>query len=328
MQTTYPQSTFSGLLSEYRSEATLIVFLAVAFIFGPLFTEYFLTPDNLFNLSRQGSYLTIVSIGMALVLIVGGIDLSIGAVMQLVGLCTVLLLGAGASAEIAFLFALGLGAVLGAINGVLTVYGRMQPFIATLATGGIMTGIVMTYTQGNAVAPRGIDPAFREIGGGAVAGLPIPAAIMIVVVLLFWWTMTNTTYGKNVYALGSNKRAARNIGLNTELLECSVYMLSGMLAALAGYLTFARMGTFQPATAATGGTPVEMVIMAIAAVVLGGGSLAGGKGTMIGAFLGATVSSVMLNYLVLLGMGIWFQRFILALIIIVVVLLARKNERA
>jgi ribose/xylose/arabinose/galactoside ABC-type transport system permease subunit len=105
-------------------------------------------------------------------------------------------------------------------------------------------------------------------------------------------------------------------------------MLSGMLAALAGYLTFARMGTFQPATAATGGTPVEMVIMAIAAVVLGGGSLAGGKGTMIGAFLGATVSAVMLNYLVLLGMGIWFQRFILALIIIVVVLLARKNERA
>jgi ribose/xylose/arabinose/galactoside ABC-type transport system permease subunit len=151
---------------------------------------------------------------------------------------------------------------------------------------------------------------------------------MIVVVLLFWWTMTNTTYGKNVYALGSNKHAARNIGLNTELLECSVYMLSGMLAALAGYLTFARMGTFQPATAATGGTPVEMVIMAIAAVVLGGGSLAGGKGTMIGAFLGATVSAVMLNYLVLLGMGIWFQRFILALIIIVVVLLARKNERA
>ncbi len=328
MQTTYPQSTFSGLLSEYRSEATLILFLAVAFIFGPIFTEYFLTPDNLFNLSRQGSYLTIVSIGMALVLIVGGIDLSIGAVMQLVGLCTVLLLGAGASAEIAFLFALAMGAVLGAINGVLTVYGRMQPFIATLATGGIMTGIVMTYTQGNAVAPRGIDPAFREIGGGAVAGLPIPAAIMIVVVLLFWWTMTNTTYGKNVYALGSNKHAARNIGLNTELLECSVYMLSGMLAALAGYLTFARMGTFQPATAATGGTPVEMVIMAIAAVVLGGGSLAGGKGTMIGAFLGATVSAVMLNYLVLLGMGIWFQRFILALIIIVVVLLARKNERA
>jgi ribose transport system permease protein len=328
MQTSYPQSTFSGFLGEYRSEATLILFLAVAFVFGPLFTEFFLTPGNLFNLSRQGSYLTIVSIGMALVLIVGGIDLSIGAVMQLVGLCTVLLLSAGASAEVAFIFALVLGAVLGAVNGALTVYGRLQPFIATLATGGIMTGIVMTYTQGNAVAPRDIDPAFREIGGGAVAGLPIPAAIMIVVVLLFWWIMTNTTYGKNIYALGSNRNAARNIGVRTDLLECSVYVISGTLAALAGYLTFARMGTFQPATAATGGTPVEMVIMAIAAVVLGGGSLAGGKGTIIGAFLGATVSAVMLNYLVLLGMGIWFQRFILALIIIVVVLLARRNERA
>lgn len=327
MQTPYANTTFGGMLSEYRSEATLILFLALAFIVGPLFTEFFLTPDNLFNLSRQGSYLTIVSIGMALVLIVGGIDLSIGAVMQLVGLCTVLLLGSGASAEVAFIFALLLGAVLGAMNGVLTVYGRMQPFIATLATGGIMTGIVMTYTQGNAVAPRDIDPAFRAIGGGAIGGIPIPAAFMIVVVLLFWWIMTNTTYGRNVYALGSNKNAARNIGVRTDLVECSVYMFSGMLAALAGYLTFARMGTFQPATAATGGTPVEMVIMAIAAVVLGGGSLAGGKGTIIGAFLGATVSAVMLNYLVLLGMGIWFQRFILALIIITVVLLASKNER-
>jgi ribose transport system permease protein len=315
----------AGGLSEYRSEATLILFLVVAFAVGPLFTEFFLTSANLFNLSRQGSYLTIVAIGMALVLIVGGIDLSIGAIMQVVGLSTILLLGSGMSAEMALLAGLALGAGLGIVNGLLIVYGRMQPFIATLATGGIMTGVVMTYTQGNAVAPRDIDPMFREIGGGAIAGIPIPAAMMIVVVVLFWWLMSNTTYGRNVYALGSNKSAARNVGVNTVFTEVSVYAISGTLAALAGYLTFARMGTFQPATAATGGTPVEVVIMAIAAVVLGGGSLAGGKGTVIGAFLGATVSAVMLNYLVLLGMGIWFQRFILATIIVVVVLLARKN---
>ena len=104
-------------------------------------------------------------------------------------------------------------------------------------------------------------------------------------------------------------------------------MVSGLLAALAGFLTFARVGTFQPATAATGGTPVEVVIMAIAAVVLGGGSLVGGKGTVIGAFLGAMVSAVMLNLLILLGMGIWFQRFILAIIIVVVVVLSARSER-
>lgn len=328
MHKSYAQNTYANWLSEYRSEATLVVLLVAAFAMAPLFTEFFLTADNLFNLSRQGSYLTIVAIGMALVLIVGGIDLSIGAIMQLVGLCTMLVLGSGMSAQGAFVIALLLGAGLGAINGVLCVYGRMQPFIATLATGGIMTGIVMTYSGGNAVAPRGIDPAFKEIGGGVIAGIPIPAAAMIVVVLLFWWLMTNTTYGKNLYAVGSNVNAARNVGVNTDLVICSVYVVSGVLAALAGYLTFARMGTFQPATAATGGTPVEMVIMAIAAVVLGGGSLVGGKGTVIGAFLGATVSAVMLNYLVLLGMGIWFQRFILAMIIIVVVLLAQKNARA
>ncbi len=325
MQKLIAESSFAGWLGEYRSEATLVLFLLLAFAIGPLFTEFFLTPSNLFNLSRQGSYLTIVAIGMALVLIVGGIDLSIGAVMQIVGLSTLLLLGNGMSAEGAFACALLLGCVLGTINGLLTVYGRMQPFIATLATGGIMTGIVMTFTQGNAYAPRDIDPAFRAFGGGAIFGLPIPAVVMLIVVALFWWVMTSTTYGRNVYALGSNKSAARNIGVNVELTEVSVYAISGALAALAGYLTFARMGTFQPATAATGGTPVEMVIMAIAAVVLGGGSLAGGKGTVIGAFLGATVSAVMLNYLILLGMGIWFQRFLLALIIIVVVILARKK---
>lgn len=327
MQTSYGQRTLVGWLNEHRSECILVILTGIAFAAAPLFTEFFLTPDNLFNLSRQGSYLAIVAIGMALVLIVGGIDLSIGAVMQLVGLCTVLLLGAGVSAGFAFVVAMLIGAGLGAINGVLTVYGRMQPFIATLATGGVMTGLVMTYTQGNAVAPRDIDPVFKLIGGGSFAGLPIPALAMFFVFGLFWWLMTFTTYGKNVYATGANKSAARNVGVNVKWIECSVYIVSGTLAALAGYLTFARMGTFQPATAATGGTPVEVVIMAIAAIVLGGGSLVGGKGTVLGAFLGAMVSAVMLNLLILLGMGIWFQRFILAIIIIMVVILAGKNER-
>ena len=328
MQNSHGHNTFARWLTEYRSEFTLAILIALIFALGPLFTHYFFTFDNLFNLSRQGSYLAIVAIGMALVLIIGGIDLSVGAVMQLVGLCTVLLLGSGASAWVAFIFALLMGAGLGVINGVLTAYVRMQPFIATLATGGIMTGVVTTYTQGNAVAPRGIDPFFRVIGGGTVAGIPIPTAAMILVVLLFWWLMSYTVYGKNVYALGSNKHAARNVGVNIKNVECSVYVMSGILAALAGYLTFARSGTFQPATAATGGTPVEMVIMAVAAVVLGGGSLVGGKGTIVGAFLGALVSAIILNFLVLLGMGIWFQRFILAGIIIIVVVSARKTERA
>jgi ribose transport system permease protein len=305
----------------------LVLLITAAFVLAPLFTEFFLTADNLFNLSRQGSYLAIVAVGMALVLIIGGIDLSIGAIMQLVGLCTILLLGAGVSAWVAFIAALVLGAGLGVLNGILIVYGRMQPFIATLATGGIMTGIVMTYSQGNAVAPRDIDPMFKAIGGGAVVGVPIPALAMFLVVGIFWWLMSFSTYGKNVYATGANENAARIVGINVNWIECSIYAISGMLAALAGFLTFARVGTFQPATAATGGTPVEVVIMAIAAVVLGGGSLVGGKGTVIGAFLGAMISAVMLNLLILLGMGIWFQRFLLAIIIVAVVVLSSRGER-
>ena len=328
MQTSYAHSTFVTWLKEHRSECALLILISLTFAIAPLLSEYFFTFDNLFNLSRQGSYLAIVAVGMALVLIVGGIDLSVGAIMQLVGLCSVLLLGSGVSAWVALVCALLMGAALGAINGVLTVYVRMQPFIATLATGGIMTGVVTTYTQGNAVAPKGIDPMFKVVGGGTIAGIPVPAAVMILVVVLFWWLMSFTVYGRNVYATGSNKAAARNVGVNVKEVECSVYVLIGILAALAGYLTFARSGTFQPATAATGGTPVEVVIMAVAAVVLGGGSLVGGKGTVVGAFLGALVSAIMLNFLVLLGMGIWFQRFILAVIIIVVVVLSQKTERA
>ena len=328
MQTSYAHSTFVPWLKEHRSECALLILIVLTFAVAPLLSEYFITSNNLFNLSRQSSYLAIVAVGMALVLIVGGIDLSIGAIMQLVGLCTVLLLGSGVSAWVALICAVLMGAALGAINGFLTVYVRMQPFIATLATGGIMTGVVTTYTQGNAVAPKGIDPMFKVIGGGTIAGIPVPAAVMILVVVLFWWLMSYTVYGRNVYATGSNKAAARNVGVNVKGVECSVYILIGVLAALAGYLTFARSGTFQPATAATGGTPVELVIMAVAAVVLGGGSLAGGKGTVVGAFLGALVSAIMLNFLVLLGMGIWFQRFILAIIIIVVVVLSQKSEGA
>ena len=327
MQSTYSRKSLFGWLGEHRSEYILVLLITVAFALAPLFTEFFLTADNLFNLSRHGSYLAIVAVGMALVLIIGGIDLSIGAVMQLVGLSTVLLLGAGMSAGAAFVLALLLGAGLGTLNGLLIVYGRMQPFIATLATGGVMTGVVMTYSQGNAVAPRGIDPFFKVIGGGAVAGIPVPALAMFLVVAVFWWLMSFSTYGKNVYATGANKNAARIVGINVNWIEISVYLVSGVLAALAGFLTFARVGTFQPATAATGGTPVEVVIMAIAAVVLGGGSLVGGKGTVIGAFLGAMVSAVMLNLLILLGMGIWFQRFLLAIIIVVVVVLSSRSER-
>lgn len=327
MDTTYPRRSSFGWFGEHRSEYMLVLLIVAAFAVAPLFTQFFLTSDNLFNLSRQGSYLAIVAVGMALVLIIGGIDLSIGAIMQLVGLCTILLLGAGVSAGIAFLAALAMGGALGALNGLLIVYGRMQPFIATLATGGIMTGIMMTYTRGNAVAPREIDPMFRQIGGGAVAGIPVPALAMIVVVVFFWWVMSHTTYGKSVYARGANEHAARIVGVNVNRIEISVYMISGLLAALASYLTFARVGTFQPATAATGGTPVEVVIMAIAAVVLGGGSLVGGKGTVIGAFLGAIVSAVMLNLLILVGIGIWYQRFLLALIIVVVVVLSQRSER-
>ena len=328
MRTSYFHSTGATWLKEHRSEFTIVILISGTFAIAPLLSEYFLTLGNLFNLSRQGSYLAIVAVGMALVLIVGGIDLSVGAIMQLVGLCTVLLLGSGVSAWVAFVSALLMGAVLGAINGILTVYVGMQPFIATLATGGIMTGVVTTYTQGNAVAPKGIDPMFRTIGSGTIAGLPVPAVAMILVVILFSWLMSHTVYGKNIYAVGSNKAAARNIGVNVKEVECSVYVLIGVLSALAGYLTFARSGTFQPATAATGGTPVEVVIMAVAAVVLGGGSLVGGKGTVVGAFLGALVSAIMLNFLVLLGMGIWFQRFILAVIIIMVVVLTQKTDRA
>lgn len=322
------QSPIASWLKEHQSECALVILIGLIFAVAPLLSEYFFTLENMFNLSRQSSYLAIVAVGMALVLIVGGIDLSVGAIMQLVGLCTVLLLGAGTSAWVAFVAALLLGAGLGVINGVLTVYVGMQPFIATLATGGIMTGVVTTYTQGNGVAPKGIDPMFKAIGGGTVLGVPIPAAAMVFVVVLFWWLMSQTVYGRNVYAVGANKSAARNIGVDVRVVECSVYVLIGALAALAGYLTFARSGTFQPATAATGGTPVEVVIMAVAAVVLGGGSLVGGKGTIVGAFLGALVSAIMLNFLVLLGFGIWFQRFILALIIIAVVVVTQKTQRA
>jgi len=319
MEAQVTKNKFSIIFRENRQEFFLLILILIVIAISPLLSEFFLTPDNLMNLLRQSSYLVLVSIGMMIVVITGGIDLSVGAVMQIVGLCIILMLGANIPTWIAVIVALLIGAALGAINGALTVFGKLQPFIATLATKSILTGLVLTITEGASQAPSGIDPSFKNIGSGYFGAIPIPVIVMIIVSIIFWWLMAKTTYGRYVYTTGSNKLAASYAGVSVKKVEIIAYSLSGILAALSSILTVARIGSFQPATTHSGGGAME--VTAIAAAVIGGGSLLGGKGTIVGAVLGGIISSLLLNLLVLMNMNIWVQRFVLGIITLVAVLL-------
>lgn len=308
---------FSILFSENTPEFLLLILIAMLVTVSPIFSSVFLSDNNILNMLRQSSYLVIVTIGMMIVIVTGGIDLSVGAVMQLVGLCAILMLKVHVPVWLSLFLALLFGAALGTINGILTVFGKLQPFIATLATMQIMDGLVLTITEGAAQAPKGLDPAFKRIGAGYVGPIPTPVIFMIGTALVFWLLMSKTTYGRYLYVTGSNKIAARNAGVGTRAIEVSAYSLSGLLAALASFLVVARSASFQPATTHSGGG--SMAVTAIAAAVIGGGSLLGGKGKILGAILGGLVSAMLLNFLVLLDMNIWVQRFVLALLILVAV---------
>ncbi len=325
MEAQSTNNKFPILIRENKPEFFLLIFIVVIMTISPLFSDVFLTGKNLLNMLRQSSYLVIVAMGMMLVVLTGGIDLSVGAVMQFVGLCVILLLAAGVPVWGTMVIALLLGAALGSINGILTVFGKLQPFIATLATMAIMNGLVLTITEGASQAPKGLDPAFKNFGAGYVGVVPIPVIVMAITAVFFWWLMTKTTFGRYIYTTGSNKIAARNAGVGIKTIEISAYALSGLLAALASFLVVARIGSFQPATTHNGGD--SMAVTAIAAVVIGGASLLGGKGKIIGAVLGGVVSAILLNFLVLLNMNIWVQRFVLGILILVAVLFASGDQR-
>lgn len=278
-----------------------------------LLSDRFLTAANLINILRQATINGIVSVGMTMVILTGGIDLSVGSVLALAVTVGASLMKQGQPVGVAVLAALGLGAFLGVINGLMITKVRIPPFIATLGMLTVARGLTLMYTQGQPIT--GLPATFRWIGTGVVAGIPVPILVTALVFLVGWIFLTRTRYGAYIYLLGDNPTAARLAGVPTERITVLVYAISGFCAALAGLILVARLDSAQPII----GQGYEF--NAIAAVVVGGTSFAGGEGGLGGTLLGALLIETLNNGLNLLNVSPLWEQVVKGVVIALALLL-------
>ncbi|SMB93474.1 ribose ABC transporter membrane protein [Thermanaeromonas toyohensis ToBE] len=277
-----------------------------------LLSDRFLTVNNLFNVARQVSVDSIVACGMTFVILTGGIDLSVGSVLALTGSLVAGLMTQGFSISVAIATGLILGMVLGYFNGLIVTRGKVAPFIATLVMMTMARGLTLVYTDGRPIT--GLPREFLQIGGGYLGPVPLPVIIMLSVFLLSHIVLTQTKFGRYVYAIGSNEEAARFSGIDTSRYKNLVYLISGALAALSGIILTSRLNSAQP----TAGLGLELD--AIAAVVLGGTSLAGGQGGIPGTLIGALIIGILNNGLNLLNVSSFYQQVVKGAVILLAVL--------
>lgn len=306
------------LLIKYKSLVGLLALIAIVSVLSPSF----LSTKNIFNILRQTSVNGIIAAGMTFVILTGGIDLSVGSILAISGAICASILVNGQNIVIAVLAALLVGAVVGFLNGFIITKGKLQPFIATLATMTILRGLTLVYTDGKPITLGSGELAlnFGQIGGGKILGIPTPALIMILVFLVCAYVLKNTKMGRYTYALGSNEEATKLSGLNTDKIKIAVYTLSGILASIAGIIITSRLFSAQP----TAGDGYELD--AIAAVVLGGTSLTGGKGKITGTIIGALIIGVLSNALNILDVSSYYQMMVKGAVILIAVLLDRKSN--
>ncbi len=310
-----PRSTAIGhrvtTLLQVRELNVLTALLVVVALIS-FSTPYFLTTDNLMGVFRSFSLIAIMSIGMVMVIITGGIDLSVGSVMGLSSLVTALGFQSGLPTPVCMIGGLATGLLFGLFNGVLITVIRLPPFIATLGSLSIGRGLMYIITHGVPLTPDTPD-IFAELGQGYVGLVPVPVVIMIAMTVLFSVLMRKTRFGRHVYATGGNETAARLSGVKTGRVKLLVYMLSGLIAGLAGIVSFSRYLSAEPAS----GFGAELDVIAAAAI--GGASLAGGVGSVEGAIIGAALAGIIANGVVLMNINTYAQQAITGAVILIAV---------
>ncbi|MDQ1004381.1 ribose transport system permease protein [Neobacillus niacini] len=293
----------------------LIILVVIVSILNPSFLE----PLNILNLLRQVAINALIAFGMTFVILTGGIDLSVGAILALSSALTAGMMVSGIDPILAILIGCILGGLMGTVNGLLITKGKMAPFIATLATMTIFRGLTLVYTGGNPITGLGDNYLFQLFGRGYFLGIPVPAITMILTFVILFIILHKTPFGRKTYAIGGNEKAALISGIKVPKVKVMIYSLSGMLAALAGAILTSRLNSAQP----TAGTSYELD--AIAAVVLGGTSLSGGKGRIFGTLIGALIIGTLNNGLNLLGVSSFYQMVVKGIVILIAVLLDRKK---
>lgn len=305
-------------LQKYQSVIMLVVFAGVIAVLN----DRFLTVPNLLNVFRQSSINAIIACGMTFVILTGGIDLAVGSVLAIASAVSASMLLAGFGIVPTVAAAMVIGGLSGAISGLIITKGKVQTFIATLVMMTFLRGATLVFTNGTplTVGKAKAAEAFYFLGNGNVLGIPLPILITVLVFGLAYFVLTQTRIGRYVYAVGGNEEASRLSGLNTDRVKLFVYTVSGVLAAVAGLIVTSRLSSAQP----TAGTGYELD--AIAAVVLGGTSLVGGKGKILGTVIGVLIIGILNNALNLMDISSYYQMIAKAAVILLAVLLDRKSN--
>ncbi len=308
--------SFANLYSTYG----VFFILVIEFLIFSLASKSFLTLGNILSVGRQMSFTGIAAIGMTLVMLTGGIDISVGSMLAMAGvLCAKLSADVGLPLWIAVVITLLIGALFGLINGAAVTRLHIPALIATLATQTILKGIAYLLT--NAVPVKNLSTTYKFLGQGYIFGvIPVPLIITVALYVLAWWYLDKTYLGRRVYLSGGNEEAARLSGINTKWTITGTYVFSGVFAAIAGVLMAARLGSGQPSV----GSGFEMDV--ITATVLGGISVNGGKGKVVNVFVGACIMGVLANGMTMLNINQYLQWIINGLVLLFAVTMSNLRK--
>lgn len=302
-------------LQDYGSFIALIFLVIVIGAISPDFR----TVNNFLSLLRQSAINGLIAFGMTCVILTGGIDLSVGSVLALTSIICAHTIKIGLPAPLYMLIALIFGIILGTISGLMVTKSRLQPFIATLITMTGYRGLTMILSGGKPISRLGNNLLLNQIGKGSFLGIPIPVWILIIFFAIFLFILKKTVLGRQIYATGSNAKAAELAGININNIKLIVYAVSGFMASLSGLILVSRLGSAQP----TLGSGYELD--AIAAVALGGTSMTGGRGKITGTLIGILIIAVLNNGLNIIGVSSYYQDVVKALVIFLAVISDRNR---
>lgn len=304
---------FSGIdSSQYRALVILLIIIITASFIAPSFLSF----GNLTNVIRQISMSAILACGMTFVILTGGIDLSVGAVLGFSGAMSASVMNSTGSLFLAVATGLGIGLICGIVNGIFITHFDLPPFIVTLATMTLLTGSTLLYTKGAPISVK--SDSYKFIGKGEILGMPLPIIILVIIYAIAFFVLSYTRFGRNVYALGGNKEATRLSGINVKFNEATVYAITGALSGLAGIILTARLGSAGPEA----GKGYELD--AIAAVILGGTSLSGGQGYILPTIVGALILGILSNILTLMNVNPFVSGIVKGIVILIAIVIDKK----
>ncbi|MDQ0150401.1 ABC transporter permease [Eubacterium multiforme] len=309
------KENYKEYLDKYKSLIGLVLLcIIITFV-----TPSFLTLANISNVFTQVSVNAIIAIGMTFVILTGGIDLSVGSTLAISGALGASIIKSTGNIFLAIIVASIVGIAIGLVNGILIAKGKLQAFIVTLATMTIFRGATLVFTNGTPISK--LPEKFLEIGNGKLGFIPVPVIITIIIAIISIYALSQTRFGRYLYALGGNEESAKLSGINTDKIKVMTYVISGFVASIAGVIITSRIGSASP----NAGTGFELD--AIAAVVIGGTSLSGGEGKISGTIVGALIIGVLNNGLNLMNVSPFYQSIVKGLVILIAVLLDKKSRK-